>query len=240
REATMGGRKEGVDYFPIMQRVQELREIAKEKVRVVEAFLNIRNPQEVGLSEFGDRFKEEVGTDGAIATKDDGGIYEIVVREPNQIKSATDNVGTFSENSNDIRFQTDEQEGPTQQEIDNEDAKLQEDINQLQAEIEELGKELETEQPSEGFINSHIQIIKNKIRELIGSNEYTKEYLGEEASELIKRKPSKKDVDKFTELMGRISKEGMKTLELTRSRLEDVDVPATLAEEGFTQAEIEE
>src|SRR5699024_1473709 len=64
--------------------------------------------------------------------------------------------------------------------------------------------------------------------------------LGEEASELIKRKPSKKDVDKLTELMGRISKEGMKTLELTRSRLEDVDVSATLAEEGFTQAEIEE
>jgi hypothetical protein len=37
-------------------------------------------------------------------------IFEFVVSQPNQIKSATDNVGTYSTTNNDIRFRTIPQE----------------------------------------------------------------------------------------------------------------------------------
>lgn len=104
KEATMG-RKEGVDYFPIMEKVDALREEAKKKIRVIPAFLNIKNIQKTSLKEFGDNFNQDNTKDGVIAYDNKGDIYEIAVRESNQIKSATENIGEFSRDNNDIRFQ---------------------------------------------------------------------------------------------------------------------------------------
>lgn len=69
-----------------------------------EVFLNIRNPHtESYEAAFID---ESDGIDGVFVTaKVDEGIgHAAIVRNPNQIKSATGNVGTFDEGNNDIRF----------------------------------------------------------------------------------------------------------------------------------------
>ena len=48
---------------------------------------------------------KKIGHDGIIYENKHEGIgVSYIVFNPNQIKSATDNVGTFSNNSNDIRF----------------------------------------------------------------------------------------------------------------------------------------
>lgn len=57
------------------------------------------------VHEFTSKVKEK-GFDGVISSKG-GNIFEIVTFEPNQIKSATDNIGTFGINP-DIRYRSDE------------------------------------------------------------------------------------------------------------------------------------
>ena len=88
--------------------------------RLMPVYLNIRNPQVVDISER-DSFVPEEGTDGVIVTitlpkgspfrkkgvkfDKDRYIYEIKANSPNQIKSATENVGTYDPSNPDIRFQ---------------------------------------------------------------------------------------------------------------------------------------
>ena len=79
-------------------------------------FLNSRNPyyatreENARLAEANDRdesvaFREEVEGDGYDGVYYNGDLrQETVVFFPNQIKSATDNVGTYDANNNDIRF----------------------------------------------------------------------------------------------------------------------------------------
>ena len=83
--------------------------------RTIEAFLNIRKP--AGLYDYHidatydnagrkERLRlQKEGYDGVI-TEEDGVIYEFIAFEPNQIKSATDNIGTFDSNNPDIRFRS--------------------------------------------------------------------------------------------------------------------------------------
>lgn len=80
---------------------------------VIDAFLNIRNYTEKPVSDMrGDEVLEDLikeGYDGTITfdeeTFQEDQYTEFAVFNPNQVKSATDNQGTFSEQSNDIRFQ---------------------------------------------------------------------------------------------------------------------------------------
>lgn len=88
--------------------------------RVMPVYLNVRNPQVIDVSER-ENFKPEEGTDGVIVTikfpkgspfsksavkyDKDSYIYEIKVDNPNQIKSATENIGTYDPNNADIRYQ---------------------------------------------------------------------------------------------------------------------------------------
>lgn len=88
--------------------------------RLMPVYLNKRNPQVVDISER-DSFVPEEGTDGVIVTitlpkgspfrkkgvkfDKDRYIYEIKANSPNQIKSATENVGTYDPSNPDIRFQ---------------------------------------------------------------------------------------------------------------------------------------
>ena len=81
----------------------------KEDSGFYSVFLNIKNPQKnanTGNVNF-DRLVEisKSGYDG-LQSKDN---IELVVFNPNQIKSATDNVGTFSRENNDIRYREVEQ-----------------------------------------------------------------------------------------------------------------------------------
>ncbi len=73
----------------------------------IAAFLNIRNPIEKPISKMnGSKIRDELvanGYDGTI-TEEDGAETEFAVFRPNQIKSATDNVGTFDGRNNDIRY----------------------------------------------------------------------------------------------------------------------------------------
>lgn len=75
-------------------------------------FLNIKSPKYektnvIGISNVKELIKD--GYDGIIATGGDifySPMNEIVATSPNQIKSATDNIGEFSPESDDIRFRT--------------------------------------------------------------------------------------------------------------------------------------
>ena len=82
--------------------------------RTIEAFLNIKNPvinptiENAGVyNDAGEKAMQKLideGYDGFIREYD-GTINEINAFFPNQIKSATDNIGTFDADNNDIRFQ---------------------------------------------------------------------------------------------------------------------------------------
>ena len=88
--------------------------------RTVAAFLNLRNPAsnpEIPNAGVTDTAGEDAmnalmkqGYDGFIRD-DDGAVYEINAFRPEQIKSATDNVGTFDPNVQDIRFSVGERMG---------------------------------------------------------------------------------------------------------------------------------
>jgi len=80
------------------------------KLNYIPAFLNIKNPiPDIFVSYEKQQEYEKKGYDGEMdfghsKNKIVENLYEIVVFSPNQIKSATSNVGTFSNESNDIRF----------------------------------------------------------------------------------------------------------------------------------------
>ena len=81
--------------------------------RTIEAFLNIRKPasqEDYNIdSQYNDAGRkerirlQENGYDGVIRTEGNE-VWEYVAFEPNQIKSATDNIGTFDVNEDDIAF----------------------------------------------------------------------------------------------------------------------------------------
>ena len=91
-------------FDPTFDTIEEAQEsIAKGKFRIDQVFLNIRNPKQ--SKDLGTGWKQLI-TEGF-----DGGSYmaaegdtSFVVFNPNQIKSATDNIGTFSRTNNDIRY----------------------------------------------------------------------------------------------------------------------------------------
>ena len=98
--------------------------------RVIEAYLNIRNPLEVEIGKpfretaaevFGEQALEmsydelqwrmrEEGYDGVIQRNKDGEVALAVAFDPTQIKSATDNIGTFDRENPDIRYSVSEEE----------------------------------------------------------------------------------------------------------------------------------
>lgn len=81
---------------------------------VMPVFLNAKNisnkqyldPTDPNVDTWTDNTKRfnELGYDGWVSIYDDGRIFTVVVNNPNQIKSATDNTGSFDSNINDIRF----------------------------------------------------------------------------------------------------------------------------------------
>ena len=89
-------------FDPTFDTIEEAQaSIAKGKFRINQVFLNIRNPKQ--SKDLGTGWKQLI-TEGF-----DGGLYKavegdtsFVVFNPNQIKSATDNVGAFSTTDNDI------------------------------------------------------------------------------------------------------------------------------------------
>ena len=94
---------------------------AKNGGRVLECYLDIKKPYEVsgdiltkiendygvGLNSNQEitPFLKEQGYDGIIMRDKTGNITLAVAYDPVQIKSATDNIGTFDSNNNDIRYQ---------------------------------------------------------------------------------------------------------------------------------------
>ena len=80
--------------------------------RVISSFLNIKNPNYVkwNTKEYPKNSKN-LGYDGVYAEVNLGDNIEFVVFESNQIKSAEENIGTFSTETNDIRFRKGENQG---------------------------------------------------------------------------------------------------------------------------------
>lgn len=106
-------------------------EYAWEGGRVVHGFVNIKNPSDGGIprgvdfdsfdvdrwgedGSYAGRLIRESGHDGIIARWSNNILgLEIVAFAPNQIKSATANIGTFNGNTGDIRFSQQDQSGPS-------------------------------------------------------------------------------------------------------------------------------
>lgn len=86
------------------------QKFAGPKGKVGEYFLNIKDPVINGFDGAGATMRKSEYRDGGIFTKRqtdryaEKGTKEIIVFEPNQIKSATDNVGSYSSDESDIRF----------------------------------------------------------------------------------------------------------------------------------------
>lgn len=80
--------------------------------KVVDVFLNIKNPNLSGFDGSGAVMSPSIYRDGGIFTKRntdryaEKGTKEYIVFNPNQIKSATENVGAFDNQNDDIRFRT--------------------------------------------------------------------------------------------------------------------------------------
>ena len=93
-------------FNPTFDTIEEAQaSIAKGKFRINQVFLNIRNPKQ--SKDLGTGWKQLIteGFDGGLY-KAVGGDTSFVVFNPNQIKSATDNSGGFSNNDNDITDDT--------------------------------------------------------------------------------------------------------------------------------------
>lgn len=99
-----------LDGFYFTDREELAKKFAGPKGRVDSYFLNIRNPNRDGFDGSGANMKKSEYRDGGIFIKRqtdryaEKGTKEIIVFSPNQIKSATDNAGTFSTENDDIRF----------------------------------------------------------------------------------------------------------------------------------------
>ena len=81
--------------------IEYLEKNSSETPIVMSAFLNVRILEDINDLQTNDSFTSDVG--GRFYS---GSHYEIVVNSPNQIKSATDNIGTFDNNNNNILFQS--------------------------------------------------------------------------------------------------------------------------------------
>ena len=99
-----------LDGFYFTDREELAKKFAGPKGRVGSYFLNVRNPERNGFDGSGANMKKSEYRDGGIFIKQqtdryaEKGTKEIIVFSPNQIKSATDNAGTFSTENDDIRF----------------------------------------------------------------------------------------------------------------------------------------
>jgi len=85
----------------------EARQYSGQGTRIVPAYLAINNPYYVKSAMDNVPSREEMlssGYDGVIQKNDDGSVKWAVAHKPTQIKSATDNAGTFDANNPDIRF----------------------------------------------------------------------------------------------------------------------------------------
>jgi hypothetical protein len=77
-----------------------------------------------------------------------------------------------------------------------------------------------------------LQAIRDKVKELLNNNAYTKMFRGENFNELMKSRPSEQDTNKFAKFLERISPEALDAIR----RDQDFSV---LEEQGFTEAEID-
>ena len=131
--------------------------------RTIEAFLNIRKP--AGRNDYNidatynnagqnERLRlQEAGFDGVIR-EDNGAIDEFIAFEPNQIKSATDNIGTFDSNNPDIRFRTSSTERDTTSSLNNNNL----DEKVLSAEAETNTNPTEAQKKSGNYKKGHVRI----------------------------------------------------------------------------------
>ena len=133
----------GVYFFSESRDYAESMAEERGGTRVVEAYLNIRNPLYVRMQEgdFTDPSREAPYIRQAKAERRDGVVFELnsgnelvddifyAAFSPEQIKSATDNVGTFNRNNPDIRYS---------QETDEEYRRLAEQPRENRAELQKM------------------------------------------------------------------------------------------------------
>ena len=112
-----------IAHFGTKEQAEDILRTSKGAQRLMEVFLNIRNPYRISDQEDNDswRYAAKQAANGMFAdqngVKADGLVYlneyegkvpadSYAVWNPSQIKSATDNTGEFSADNNDIRFRT--------------------------------------------------------------------------------------------------------------------------------------
>ncbi len=100
------------DGFYFTDKIELSKKFAEPNGYVGAYYLDIKNPKIDGFDGSGAAMRKSEYRDGGIFTKRQSDRYaemgtkEIIVFSPNQIKSATDNVGTFSSENDDIRYRS--------------------------------------------------------------------------------------------------------------------------------------
>ena len=127
--------------------------------RTIEAFLNIRKPasqEDYNIdSQYNDAGRkerirlQENGYDGVIRTEGNE-VWEYVAFEPNQIKSATDNIGTFDVNEDDISFSIIGEKGASALDRADEATHRMDNLN-IAREMETTGKDAKTIRMATGW-----------------------------------------------------------------------------------------
>ena len=118
---------EGQARVRMLQKQDKIRE-GQIKQKIYSTFLNIRKmkvSKDAGFNWIEPvSTSKKIGHDGIIYENKHEGIgVSYIVFNPNQIKSATDNVGTFSNNSNDIRFSISDNGGQNLSEAERQEIK---------------------------------------------------------------------------------------------------------------------
>ena len=148
--------KNGVHFFSESRDYAESMMEEKGGDRIVEAYLNIRNPLYVRMQEgaFAEPAQESKYIRQAKAEGYDGVVFELntgndivddtfyVVFNSNQIKSATDNIGTFSKSNPDIRFSRKDDVSVTAKDVQ----KLQKENDKLTQALDLVRQELKITQ----------------------------------------------------------------------------------------------
>lgn len=90
------------------KRMEAYEKHSAESTRILEEWKGAANRQSEALKEITDKFFRDSGHDGIVLKSDEGSFGRktktYIAFHPNQVKSATGNVGTFSRENDDIRF----------------------------------------------------------------------------------------------------------------------------------------
>lgn len=211
--------------------------------RTVAAFLNIRNPivnPDIPNRGVSDNAGEDAmnaliaqGYDGFIR-KYDGVVEEVNAFFPNQIKSATENIGTFDQNNSDIRYQFVGERGAAAMDKA-EEASVRLDNLAVAREMEAAGKDAKAVKLATGW--ERRRSLASETEDVAREDQiFLEDGLGMssservDASENVSEKSLEEVNERFNEELGRLTEENKDKVVLSLGRPSDILLAAGVSD----------